>query len=67
MAKDIELTLMLADYHRTRPLLNGEVSARGSTPKSRDISPIVRLSVNCLPRLGISETPRFSVPSLGVV
>jgi 4,5-dihydroxyphthalate decarboxylase len=29
MAKDIELTLMLADYHRTRPLLNGEVSARG--------------------------------------
>ncbi len=29
MAKEIELTLMLADYHRTRPLLNGEVSARG--------------------------------------
>jgi 4,5-dihydroxyphthalate decarboxylase len=29
MAEDLELTLMLADYHRTRPLLNGEVTARG--------------------------------------
>ncbi|HEX9270828.1 MAG TPA: hypothetical protein VGA01_01300 [Candidatus Binatia bacterium] len=29
MATDLELSLMLADYHRTRPLLNGEVSARG--------------------------------------
>lgn len=29
MAKDLELTLMLADYHRTRPLLNGEVKAKG--------------------------------------
>jgi 4,5-dihydroxyphthalate decarboxylase len=29
MAKEIELTLMLADYHRTRPLLNGEVAAKG--------------------------------------
>ena len=29
MAKEIELTLMLADYHRTRPLLNGEVVAKG--------------------------------------
>jgi 4,5-dihydroxyphthalate decarboxylase len=29
MAKDLELTLMLADYHRTRPLLNGEVAAKG--------------------------------------
>ena len=29
MAKDLELTLMLADYHRTRPLLDGEVTARG--------------------------------------
>src|SRR5207237_7398525 len=29
MAKDLELTLMLADYHRTRPLLNGEVTAQG--------------------------------------
>ena len=27
MAPDLELTLMLADYHRTRPLLNGEVTA----------------------------------------
>jgi 4,5-dihydroxyphthalate decarboxylase len=27
MAYDLELTLMLADYHRTRPLLNGEVTA----------------------------------------
>jgi 4,5-dihydroxyphthalate decarboxylase len=29
MANEIELTLMLADYHRTRPLLNGEVAAKG--------------------------------------
>ena len=29
MPKEIELTLMLADYHRTRPLLNGEVVANG--------------------------------------
>lgn len=29
MAKDLELTLMLADYHRNRPLLNGEVKAEG--------------------------------------
>ena len=29
MGHDLELTLMLADYHRTRPLLNGEVTARG--------------------------------------
>lgn len=29
MAKELELTLMLADYHRTRPLLNGEVQAQG--------------------------------------
>ena len=25
----LELTLMLADYHRTRPLLNGDVTAKG--------------------------------------
>jgi 4,5-dihydroxyphthalate decarboxylase len=29
MATDLELTLMLADYHRTRPLLSGEVTAEG--------------------------------------
>lgn len=29
MARDLELTLLLADYHRTRPLLDGEVTARG--------------------------------------
>jgi 4,5-dihydroxyphthalate decarboxylase len=29
MARDLELTLMLADYHRTRPLLSGEVTAEG--------------------------------------
>src|SRR6266481_3837654 len=29
MARDLELTLMLADYHRTRPLLSGEVTADG--------------------------------------
>ena len=29
MAKEVELTLMLADYHRTRPLLSGEVTIDG--------------------------------------
>src|SRR5919108_5196955 len=29
MPRDLELTLMLADYHRTRPLLNGQVTAKG--------------------------------------
>jgi 4,5-dihydroxyphthalate decarboxylase len=29
MAKNLELTLMLADYHRTRPILAGEVKAEG--------------------------------------
>jgi 4,5-dihydroxyphthalate decarboxylase len=29
MAQDLELTLMLADYHRTRPILSGEVQAKG--------------------------------------
>jgi 4,5-dihydroxyphthalate decarboxylase len=29
MASEIELTLLLADYHRTRPLLNGEIAPRG--------------------------------------
>jgi len=29
MVRDLELTLMLADYHRTRPLLSGEVTAEG--------------------------------------
>jgi 4,5-dihydroxyphthalate decarboxylase len=29
MAKELELTLMLADYHRTRPVLSGEVAAEG--------------------------------------
>ena len=29
MATDLELTLMLADYHRTRPLLSGEVTVDG--------------------------------------
>jgi 4,5-dihydroxyphthalate decarboxylase len=29
MTQDLELTLMLADYHRTRPILSGEVSAKG--------------------------------------
>ncbi|HEX2230273.1 MAG TPA: hypothetical protein VHM64_24345 [Candidatus Binatia bacterium] len=29
MARDLELTLLLADYHRTRPLLSGEVTAEG--------------------------------------
>jgi 4,5-dihydroxyphthalate decarboxylase len=29
MAQDLEVTLMLADYHRTRPILSGEVQAKG--------------------------------------
>jgi 4,5-dihydroxyphthalate decarboxylase len=29
MAHELELTLMLADYHRTRPILSGEVTAQG--------------------------------------
>ena len=29
MSRDLPLTLLLADYHRTRPLLSGEVKARG--------------------------------------
>ena len=29
MARELELTLMLADYHRTRPILSGEVTAAG--------------------------------------
>ena len=29
MSNSLELTLLLADYHRTRPLLNGEIGARG--------------------------------------
>jgi 4,5-dihydroxyphthalate decarboxylase len=31
MSRDLNLTLMLADYHRTRPLLSGEVTADGIT------------------------------------
>ncbi len=29
MTQDLELTLLLADYHRTRPILDGDVTARG--------------------------------------
>ncbi|MDH3446473.1 MAG: hypothetical protein OEN50_21315 [Deltaproteobacteria bacterium] len=29
MTHSLELTLLLADYHRTRPLLSGEIEARG--------------------------------------
>ena len=29
MAQNIELSLLLADYHRTRPILNGEIKAQG--------------------------------------
>ncbi len=35
MAHDLELTLMLADYHRTRPLLGGEIAAEGITLQPR--------------------------------
>ncbi|HEY6368373.1 MAG TPA: hypothetical protein VI585_26615 [Candidatus Binatia bacterium] len=39
MAKEIELTLMLADYHRTRPLLSGEVAVEGIKLKPRRAVP----------------------------
>ena len=29
MSQSLDLTIMLADYHRTRPLLAGEVTAKG--------------------------------------
>jgi 4,5-dihydroxyphthalate decarboxylase len=35
MEKNLALTLMLADYHRTRPLLNGEVAAKGISLQPR--------------------------------
>ena len=35
MARDLELTILLADYHRTRPLLSGEISAKGIKLKPR--------------------------------
>jgi len=35
MARELELTLMLADYHRTRPLLSGEITAGGIQLKPR--------------------------------
>lgn len=35
MSQDLELTLMLADYHRTRPLLNGDIAAPGIKLKPR--------------------------------
>lgn len=39
MAQDLELTLMLADYHRTRPLLSGEVSISGINLQPRPAVP----------------------------
>jgi 4,5-dihydroxyphthalate decarboxylase len=39
MAREIELTIMLADYHRTRPLLGGEVAADGIKLKPRSAVP----------------------------
>ena len=39
MAKEIELTLMLADYHRTRPLLAGEIAVEGIKLKPRRAAP----------------------------
>jgi len=39
MAHDLELTLMLADYHRTRPVLSGEVNAEGIKLVSRRAIP----------------------------
>ena len=39
MSKDLELTFSVADYHRTRPLLNGDVTMEG-----------IRLNLNATPR-----------------
>lgn len=39
MANELELTLMLADYHRTRPLLSGDVTAQGVKLKPRRAVP----------------------------
>jgi 4,5-dihydroxyphthalate decarboxylase len=39
MPQEIELSLMLADYHRTRPLLSGEVSVDGVQLKPRRAVP----------------------------
>ena len=39
MSKSLELTLMLADYHRTRPLLAGEVAVEGVTLAPRRAVP----------------------------
>ena len=39
MAQDIELTLLLADYHRTHPMLAGEVTAHGIKLHSRRAKP----------------------------
>ena len=35
MSRELDLTIMLADYHRTRPLLAGEVTARGINLRPR--------------------------------
>jgi 4,5-dihydroxyphthalate decarboxylase len=35
MANPLELTLLLADYHRTRPLLSGEIKAEGVSLQPR--------------------------------
>ncbi len=35
MTQALELTLLLADYHRTEPLLSGEISAKGIALKPR--------------------------------
>ena len=39
MPKELELTLMLADYHRTRPILAGEVTAKGIQLKPKRAIP----------------------------
>ncbi|HSR56238.1 MAG TPA: ABC transporter substrate-binding protein, partial [Alphaproteobacteria bacterium] len=39
MSNDLELTFSVADYHRTRPLLNGDVTIEG-----------IRLNANATPR-----------------
>jgi len=39
MTRNLELTLTLADYHRTHPLLSGEVKPKGITLKTRPVIP----------------------------
>ena len=60
MAHDLELTLMLADYHRTRPLLNGEVAAKGIKLQPRRAESQAKPA--CAPFMKNSTLPRCRSP-----